>query len=361
MLNAITLSLVDTLSARSMVRLREAFGDAGAILSTPVDQLERVVKYETAAKIAAVARQRDRAEEVFEICQRHRIDIVLIGDANYPTILSEIDDPPPVLYVRGSILPTDAFALAIVGTRYPTHYGVRVTEQLTSAVASSGMTVVSGLARGIDSVAHRAALAAGGRTIAVLGSGVLNVYPTNHGDLAEEIASRGAVVSEFPPHCPPAPWRFPQRNRIVSGLSLGVLVTEAPLASGTMITARLASEQGREVFAVPHPIGSHQSRGCHQLLRDHAVLTEGIDDIIGELGPMQESVVLSSGTRKHPAEWHLNDQELRVLAAIDSGAISRDALETVTELSPSQIAIILSVLESRSIVRFSETGRIVRL
>ena len=187
------------------------------------------------------------------LVREHGLGVLLPGRADYPRLLSEIPDPPGVLFVRGAIEPADAMAVAIVGTRRATHYGKQQAERLAGGLARAGVTVVSGLARGIDAAAHRGALAAGGRTIAVLASGVLNLFPPEHEKLADEVAAHGAVVSEAAPTMPPLAGMFPQRNRIISGLSLGVIVVEAADRSGALITARHAMEQGREVFAVPGP------------------------------------------------------------------------------------------------------------
>ena len=198
-------------------------------------------------------------------------------------------DPPGVLFVRGSFLPRDALSIAIVGSRHATHYGLAQAERLASGLARAGLTITSGLARGVDAAAHKGALAAGGRTVAVLGSGVLNIYPPEHRDLAEQVVSNGAVVSEAAPHSEPFSGAFPQRNRIISGMSLGVIVVEASLRSGALITARHAMEQGREVFAVPGRVDSRMSQGCHRLIRDGAKLVESIDDVLEELGPLVEA------------------------------------------------------------------------
>lgn len=206
------------------------------------------------------------------------IKVVSVADRDYPANLRQISGAPPVLYYKGSLLPRDNLALAVVGARYGTAYGRQVTEQLVTSLARRGLTIVSGLARGVDSVAHRTALAAGGRTIAVLGSGVDVIYPPENKELALQIAKRGAVVSEFPLGFVPVASNFPARNRIVSGLALGVLVTEAAVDSGSLITAGCAAEQGREVFAVPGPINSKMSAGVNNLIKEgvHPV-TEAAD------------------------------------------------------------------------------------
>jgi DNA processing protein len=200
------------------------------------------------------------------------LQIVPRGSAGYPQPLDEIPDPPPLLFVHGALQAADALAVAIVGSRHATHYGLTQAERLAGSLARAGFTIVSGLARGIDAAAHRGALAAGGRTLAVLGSGVLNIYPPEHQELAVQIRSQGAVLSEAPPHSNPLSGAFPQRNRIISGLALGVIVVEASARSGALITARHAMEQGRDVFAVPGRVDSRNSHGCHRLIRDGAKL-----------------------------------------------------------------------------------------
>jgi DNA processing protein len=204
------------------------------------------------------------------IAREHGLTILLPEWPGYPRSLREIPDPPGVLFIRGAIEPADGLAVAIVGTRRATHYGKQQAERLAAGLARAGLTVVSGMARGIDGAAHRGAMNAGGRTIAVLASGVLNPFPPEHVKLADEIAAQGAVVSEAAPTMPPLSGMFPQRNRIISGLTMGTIVIEAADRSGALITARHAMEQGREVFAVPGPVDSPGSAGPHRLLKDGA-------------------------------------------------------------------------------------------
>jgi len=204
-------------------------------------------------------------------------------DEGYPSRLKQIYDLPPVLYVRGSLTPQDEWCLAVVGTRRPTYYGREVAEQIPADLARNGITIVSGLARGIDAIAHRAALDAGGRSISVFGCGLDIVYPRDHLKLAREIMEQGALLSEFPLGTPPRAENFPRRNRIMSGISLGVLVVEAGEGSGALITAGLALEQNREVFAVPGSVLSPQSRGANRLIQEGAKLVLGCYDILEEL------------------------------------------------------------------------------
>jgi DNA processing protein len=206
-----------------------------------------------------------------------------LGDTAYPANLREIHAPPARLYVRGTLAENDALAVAIVGSRAATPYGVAVAERLAADLAARGVTVVSGLARGIDSAAHRGALRAGGRTIAVLGSGVDVIYPPENRRLAGDIEASGALVSQFEPGTPPLAGYFPARNRVIAGLSLAVLVVEAAEKSGSLITAGLAAEMGREVLAVPGLLTSPQSVGAHRLIQDGAALIQGWEDVVGQL------------------------------------------------------------------------------
>lgn len=292
------------------------------------------------------------------------------GTAGYPRLLSQIDDPPGVLFARGGFEPCDALAVAIVGARHASAYGRRVAHQLAGALARAGCTIISGLARGIDAAAHRGALDAGGRTIAVLGSGVLEIYPPEHAELALEVMRNGAVVSETPPLMEPQAGAFPARNRIISGLCLGTVVVEAADRSGSLITARLAGEQGREVFAVPGPIDSRTSRGCHRLIRDGATLVESVDDVLEELGPLFETTTDAKGREIHsPAELKLDDVERQVLAILDTQqaegghATSVDIDDIVAEsgLAASRVLAAIGVLEMRRIARRMPGNRITRV
>jgi DNA processing protein len=295
-------------------------------------------------------------------CRQRSVGLLLPSQEQYPRLLKEIVDPPGILFVRGEILPRDGLAIAIVGTRHATHYGLTQAQRLAAGLARAGLTVVSGLARGVDAAAHRGALEAGGRTIAVLGSGVLNIYPPEHVALSEEVIAHGAVMSESPPHREPFSGVFPQRNRIISGLSNGVIVVEAPLQSGSLITARLAAEQGRTVFAVPGRADSRVSQGCHRLIRDGAKLVESVDDVLEELGPLVEATPSANGQAiHHPAELSLNDIEQQVLFAIQPDPTSIDQVIVASRLPASQVLATLSVLEMRRLVRRLSGSMVVRL
>jgi len=353
-------------------RLLEHFGSPEAIFAATAGELRAVQKVgpKLADAIATLAGS-GIAEQTIDLCRRRGVAILAEGVAGYPRLLSQIDDPPPLLFVKGRLEPCDGLAVSIVGARHATAYGRRTAFQLAGGLARAGYTIVSGLARGIDAAAHRGALDAGGRTLAVLGSGVLSVYPPEHAELAVEIAGRGAVISEAPPLATPIPGAFPSRNRIVSGLALGTLVVEAADRSGALITARLAGEQGREVFAVPGPIDSRMSRGCNRLIRDGAKLVTNVDDILEEFGPLFEPTQAPDGREvRSPAELQLDAVEQTVLATLDravadagggSREIDIDDLVAGCDLAVSRILSAIGALEMRRIIRRLPGNRVTRL
>ena len=252
-------------------------------------------------KLALVRRSAAFAQE----CERLAADwaqLITLSEPSYPDALRWLPDPPPVLYARGELLARDRLAIAVVGSRRPSRYGRLMAERFGSELAEQGFTVVSGLARGVDGLAHRGALRAGGRTIAVLGSGVNRVYPPEHRRLGEEICAQGSVVSEFAFDTRPQRWNFPRRNRVISGLALGVVVVEASERSGSLLTARHAVEQGREVFAVPGRIDVDSSRGAHRLIQDGAKLVTGVGDILDELPEAVRESARQHAARQAPAE-----------------------------------------------------------
>ena len=281
-----------------------------------------------------------------ERLRRHGIRVLTWDDAAYPCRLKEIYDPPPVLYVRGKLSEGDEWAVAVVGTRRPTPYGRQVAEEITFALASNRICVVSGLARGIDSIAHRAALEAGGRTVAVLACGLDIVYPPEHAKLAAEIMERGALMSDYPLGTQPRGDYFPRRNRIMSGLSLGVLVVEGDVKSGALITARLAVEQNREVFAVPGSIFSPQSRGTNSLIQEGAKLVQRVEDILEELNL---TMVPEQTEMKEliPA----TDTEAALLRHISKEPVHIDEVCRQSGLPVSTVSSVLAMLELKGLVR----------
>jgi DNA processing protein len=355
--------MVAGVGPRTRRLLLDRFGSSEAVLAAAPSELRSVqgVGPKLTERIVA-AREEIDVDSLIAVCQRRDVEIVAETDEPYPSLLHQIPDPPPVLFVRGALKPQDGMAIGIVGTRHATHYGLRQAERLAASLARAGLTIVSGLARGIDAAAHRGAIEAGGRTLAILGSGVLCIYPPEHESLAEEVVAHGALVSEAPPLAAPHSGVFPQRNRVISGLSLGVIVVEAGDRSGALITARLAMEQGREVFAVPGRIEDPTSRGCHRLIRDGAKLVQTVDDVLEELGPLFEPASRDDGREvHHPAELLLNEQEQKILDAIGSDPTSLDAILAATSLSVPNILSTLSVLEMRRLVRRVSGSLVVRV
>lgn len=353
LISTLRLLLVPGVGPRMRRLLLERFGTAEAALAAAPSEWRTVpgVGPKLAEHLAA-APCRSEVEAEIDFCRQHAIAILTEADPDYPGVLREIPDPPGVLFCRGRLQPQDALGIGIVGTRHATPYGLRQAERLAGSLSRAGLTILSGLARGIDAAAHRGALEAGGRTIAVLGSGVLNIYPPEHAELASQIEAHGAVLSEAAPRAVPHGGMFPQRNRIISGMSLGILVIEAGDRSGALITARHAMEQGREVFALPGRVDDRTSRGCHRLIRDGARLVESADDILEELGPLFAAAPREDGPPiHHPAELLLNEQEQQVLAAIPSEATSIDDVVRTSGLPIAQVLSTLSVLEMRRLVR----------
>ncbi|MHB8972162.1 MAG: DNA-processing protein DprA [Pirellulaceae bacterium] len=360
--DTLRLCLISGVGPRTRCKLLEHFGNVAAILAAPAAQLLRVPGIgRCLCERIRNASEIDVDREI-RLCREHEIDILTEADARYPVLLHEIPDPPGVLFRRGDWRPSDQLALAIVGTRHATRYGLRQAERLAAGLARAGLTIVSGLARGIDAAAHRGALGAGGRTIAVLGSGVLRVYPPEHEELAEAIRRQGAVLSELPPLQQPMSGTFPQRNRLITGLCLGVLVIEAAQRSGALISVTHANEQGREVFAVPGPADSRTSRGCHRLIRDGAKLVENVEDVLEELGPLFEPLCRDDGqTLRHPAELQLNQQERQVLDTIATEPTDLDQIVRTSGLPAQRVLATICVLEIRHLIRRSGGNCVVRL
>jgi len=350
-------------------RLRKAllahFGTAESVMTAAVSDLRAVPGIgQKLSRSIVQSRQEIDIEKELADCSANNVTVLVESEDAYPKALRTIPDPPGVLFVRGQIVPSDGIAVAIVGTRHATQYGIAQAERLAGGLARCGYTIVSGLARGIDAAAHRGAMKAGGRTIAVLGSGVLNVYPPEHESLAGDVVSHGALISENPPRSPPLSGAFPQRNRIITGLSLGVIVVEASERSGALISARHAMEQGREVFAVPGRVDSRMSKGCHRLLRDGAKLVETIDDVLEELGPLASPTPVASDEAsppiRHPGELQLNEPEKAVLAAIDDEPIDIDSVIAASGLPVPNVLSTLSVLEMKRLVRRLGGNRVMR-
>jgi len=344
-------------------RLIAQFGSIERVLAASSSHLQGVSGVgPTLAKRIVEGRDNGDVDKQIEIARANNVQILLESHADYPPLLKETHDPPGVLFVRGSLLPGDQLAVAIVGTRHASRYGMKQATALATSLARSGITVVSGMARGIDSAVHRATLAAGGRTIAVLASGVLAPYPPENVELADEIANQGCLMSEAAPKMPPISGMFPQRNRIISGLTLGTIVVEAAARSGALITARHAWEQNREVFAVPGPIDSRLSEGPHRLIRDGAKLVSSIDDVLEELGPLAHAAQREDGTTvRVPAEVTLNDVEQQVLQAINPKGSLIDDVTQASGLPVHRVLSTIHVLEMRSLIRRVGGNRVARV
>jgi DNA processing protein len=352
------LHLVPGLGPRLTAALLAHFGSAAAIRAASPAQLQRVERVgpKLASDFAAALRAADVAGEVASM-QKHGVGVWVKGQPPYPEQLAELPDSPPVLYHRGTLLPTDVNAVALVGSRRCTAYGKRMAQRLAAGLARAGVCVVSGLARGIDGVAHRAALEAGGRTVAVLAGGLSRIYPPEHRDLADDVAAAGCLVTETPMRQEPLPTLFPARNRIISGLSRAVVVVEAPEKSGSLITAEHAAEQGREVFAVPGPADSDDSAGCLALLRNGAKLVRSAEDILEDLagidpGPPVAARATSPAPPPPPAgpPPELEGVPLRIWEAL-TGPRHADDLVRALSVSAAELTRVLMVLELKGVVR----------
>lgn len=300
------------------------------------------------AEILAAWRKVDPAA-ILEGARSLGLTVLAVCDPGFPALLRAIPDPPPVLYVRGSL--DEAASVAVVGSRRATPYGLAAAERLAFDLAQEGITIVSGLARGIDSAAHKAALDGGGRTVAVLGCGADVTYPPEHRRLALAVAARGALVSEFPPGTPPLPGHFPRRNRLISGLALGVVVVEGAGDSGALVTVDYALDQGREVFAVPGSIFSPRSAAPHGLLRQGACMVESAGDILTELG-------LGSSVRSGPGKpcdvavpSAGAEGTARLLALLEGGPLRLDELAEQASLSAAAVGALVTMLEMRGLIR----------
>ena len=283
------------------------------------------------------------------------IEIIGYHEERYPPLLKEIYDPPQVLYVNGNLVPDDEYAVAVVGTRTPSPYGLDITRGICSGLVERGVTVVSGLARGIDGMAHRSALEHGGRTVAVLGSGCDVVYPPEHRSLSADVAKRGAVISEFPFGTEPVGTNFPKRNRIISGLTLGTVVIEAAERSGSLITAQMALDQNREVFAVPGSTRSARSRGTNRLIKSGAKLVESADDIVEELsnrhvGKQGQMEFSWDNPRSTKVPVETSEKERLILKLIDFDPVHVDEMLRATGLSPGDMAAALLSLELKGLI-----------
>lgn len=348
----LTLKSVNGVGNITFKKLIKAFDTPEKILSSTWKELmDRAgISENLAKKISGTKTSSDILKEL-DLADKSNIKIISFNNSLYPLNLKEIADPPPYLYVYGNILPAPPM-IAIVGSRNATYYGVETANKIAKSLAGFGVEVVSGMARGIDTSAHEGALQGMGRTIAVLGSGLKRIYPPENLKLFHRISENGAVISEFPLYEGPEAKNFPMRNRIICGLSSGVVVVEAGSKSGSLITARLAAEQGREVFAVPGSINSSRSSGTHSLLKEGARLIENAEDIFEELPYLiKNNLGKRSGLSDEPAQGvNLNEAEIKIMGKLDAYPLHIDEIGRKCELEPGKVSCILLELELKGLV-----------
>lgn len=351
------LQSIDGVGDRTVLKLVQAFCAPAGVLAAPPEDLRRAG---CSAELADLIRRgpavavRRLIDRQVTLVERLAIHVIALTDPLYPKRLRTIPDPPPLLYYTGTLHDRDSMAVAIVGGRSATSAGKALTEEIAQDLALGGWTIVSGMARGIDAAAHRGALAGEGRTIAVLGCGVDQTYPPEHDQLRRQIETHGAVLAELPVGSPPQSHHFPRRNRIISGLSVGVLVAEAAMNSGSLITAKLALDQGRDVFALPGSVREARCRGSNGLIKEGARLIECAADMIGELLPQLEPALrtrLLAGESAAPALPELGPDEQRIYEILSHDAQSVDAVIERTGLSAAQVTATMLALELRGMVR----------
>lgn len=338
----ISLGKISGLGSQTYCQLLKAFGTPEQIYNTGIKQLNQVVKPTIAQEIAKGFDSEAHQQSLQWLSQSNN-HLITLADETYPKLLLEIADPPPYLYAKGDVSLLNQAAIAIVGSRNATVQGEKNAEAFAAELSSHNLCIVSGLALGIDGAAHRGALKAKGKTIAVVGTGLDIVYPAKHRELAHAIAENGLIISEFDLGVPSTPQNFPRRNRIISGLSLGCLVVEANLQSGSQITAKLATEQGREVFAIPGSIHSPMSKGCHQLIKQGAKLVDSVQDIVEELHLCPISLP-EHHTDSTPVISKNAHAEL-ILNTLGFDPMHMESLVASTGLTVSEVSSMLMVLE----------------
>jgi len=347
----LALTWVKGITHFDMKKLLEGFSESKSIFAADRNALIKCLepRYNVAAVSEAILRSNniERAKREIEKSEKIGVSIISFRDEKYPNLLKYIPDPPPVLYVKGEIKPTDNVAIAIVGTRKASNYGRTAASRITRELMKYNITIVSGLARGIDSIAHRESLSAGGRTIAVMATGSDITYPPDNRKLREQIEENGATVTEFPLGTKPDRWRFPVRNRIISGLSVGCLVVEAPKRSGALITARYSTEYNRDVFAIPGNITSYRSGGCNNLIKDGAKSVMCAEDILEEMDIEFEKKTASQLNFKL-----LNQDEKDIFDAIDEeGSIEELIIQKFDTMPSFKVTAGLMQLELKGFIK----------
>lgn len=364
--NLLALNLVPGFGPKRVKLLLEKFPDPTISFKLSKTELRSIDGVGEATALAFLSFDGwEKVEKIIEATEKTKAKVLTIVDDNYPELLKQIYDPPILIWYKGDIDLLHKPGVAVVGTRNTTTYGKKIAKKLTAELSEAGLCIFSGLAHGIDSFAHQAAVDSGGKTVAVLGSGIDWIYPAKNKDLANAIVkSGGLVISEFPPGTKPDAGNFPIRNRIVSGLSLGTLVVESGIQGGSIITAELALDQNREVFAVPHPIDSASGTGCNYLIKNGAKLVQTVDDILEEL-PHNGNIQHSSSNIKEPVRSSWRDQELddlsnKICELLEEKEYQIDALSDEVGVSTSQLLVAMLTLEMKQIVT-QKAGKIFEL
>ena len=359
--NYIRLNLADGIGAVRTNQLIEHFGSIEEIFKSNVNQLQQIDGIGPKLAHAITSISDDDVEKELALAEKYNVQILCIEDADYPAALKRIYDPPPVLYVRGRLEQNDTVALAIVGARRCSHYGLEQSGRFASLLVRAGFTIVSGGARGIDAAAHRGALAAGGRTIAVMGCGLAKTYPPENKKLFDEIVSqdKGAIISELPMSIGVKGQNFPKRNRIIAGLALGVLVVEASIRSGALITAKLALEQGKEVFAIPGKVDSPFSSGTNALIANgSAALVSRLEDILENLDHLGEVITEQGPIIESPARnIALNEKESVLLKHLSTDELSLDELIRRSGLSAGEVSATMTILAIKGLIIQQPDGK----
>ena len=344
------LSSLHGVGSKSCLNLIRYFGSAENVFQCSFSELmaSGLIREQTARTISE-QRNLENINEYLKIVKENGIKVYTIHENEYPENLKNIYDPPPILYVKGELIKEDVFSVSIVGSRKASDYGLKVAQRIASRLAELGITIVSGMALGIDSAAHRGALLAKGRTIAVFACGLKYVYPMTNYLLSQEIQKSGAIISEYPFDTEAYPAQFPARNRIISGMSLGVIVVEAGEKSGSLITADFALEQGREVFAVPGNINSPNSKGTNTLIKNGAKLVSKIEDIIEELNI--NVIYKEKSNISNYDKLDLSSEEVSILAFLKETGGDKDEITAATGLQPGKVMAALTMLEIKGIIQ----------
>jgi len=362
--NWLKLIRADGVGPVTFAKLIKRFGSPHQALGASVSELSKIdgIGFKTAEQIAATRDKFETGKEL-ELAEKLGVWLINLQDNRYPPVLKQIYDPPPVLYIKGTLARESNLAISIVGTRRCSLYGQEQASRLAHLLASAGFTIVSGMARGIDTAAHQGALAAKGRTIAVQGCGLANIFPPENKKLFELIAESGACISELPLRCEPLSENFPPRNRIIAGLSLGTIVIEAPYNSGAMITAGAALDNNREVMAVPGKIDSPLSKGSHQLIKQGAKLIESVEDVmeaLGYIGEQLQSHVTAAATEAcekldaplfDANQLNLTDSERTIHSCLSKEPLHIDQIIADTDLSPGTVNAGLVSLQLKGLIK----------